>query len=113
MAKDSGSIKTGKNNKTKGTISPKNLARHELIGLEVEVVSSTNKSQIGIRGTVTDESRQTLTIDVGECDMPEKSLAKDQCIFRFTLPSGLRVKVDGKILVARPEDRIKKKLRKW
>jgi ribonuclease P protein subunit POP4 len=94
-------------------INAKNLVQHELIGLGVEIVSSSNKSQIGLKGTVTDETRQTLTIDVGECDMPEKSLAKDQCIFRFTLPNGQKVKVDGKVLVARPEDRIKKRQRKW
>jgi ribonuclease P protein subunit POP4 len=113
MAKDTGSGRSRTDKSGKGTITAKNIARHELIGLEVEIVSSSNKSQIGLKGTVTDESRQTLTIDIGECDMPEKNLAKDQCVFRFTLPSGMKVKVDGKILVARPEDRIKKKLKKW
>ena len=94
-------------------VTAKTLARHELIGLELEIVSSANKSQVGLKGTVTDETRQTLTIDVGECDKPEKSVAKDQCVFVFTLPGGQKVRVDGKVLVARPEDRIKKRLRKW
>jgi len=91
-------------------VTAKDLVRHELIGLAVEVVGSTNKSQVGIKGNVTDESRQTLTIDTGK---GEKSFAKDSCLFRFTLPTGEKVRVNGKVLVARPEDRIKKRLRKW
>lgn len=96
-------------------ITPKNLARHELIGLQVEVVSSSNKSHVGAKGTVTDETRQTLTIETekGRGKKAERNFAKDQCTFRFTLPSGQKVKVDGRLLVARPEDRIKKKLKKW
>jgi len=91
-------------------ITAENLVRHELIGLKAEVVSSANKSQAGAKGIVTGETRQTLTIETGN---GERSFAKDQCVFRFTLPSGEKVKVDGKILVSRPEDRIKKKFRKW
>lgn len=91
-------------------ITPKNLVRHELIGLKAKVAESANPSQAGAEGTVTDESRQTLTIKTSK---GERSFAKDQCVFIFTLPGGERVRVDGKILVARPEDRIKKKLKKW
>jgi len=105
-------------------ITAKNLAMHELIGLRVEIVSSTNKSHVGIKGVVTDETRQTLTIDTGKGK--EKSFAKDQCTFRFRIPAApdtgsgeppsgryVWVRVDGRLLVARPEDRIKKKLKKW
>ncbi len=91
-------------------ITPENLARHELTGLEAEVAESANKSQVGSRGIVTDETRQTLTIDT---EHGEKSFAKDQCVFLFTLPGGEKVKVSGKVLVSRPEDRIKKKMRRW
>jgi ribonuclease P protein subunit POP4 len=91
-------------------ITAKTLARHELIGLRVEVVSSSNRSQVGAKGVVTDETRQTLTVDTGKA---EKNFPKDQCTFKFTLPSGQKVRVDGRLLVARPEDRIKKKLKKW
>lgn len=93
-------------------IDARTLVRHELIGLKVKVVKSANSSQVGAEGTVTDETRQTLTIEVGKRRL-ERSFAKDQCIFLFILPGGERVRVDGKILVARPEDRVKKKLRKW
>jgi len=91
-------------------ITPENLVRHELIGLECRVAESSNKETIGLSGRVIDESRQTLTV---ETPKGEKTLPKDQCLFVFTIPSGKRVRVDGKLLVARPEDRIKKKLKRW
>ena len=92
-------------------ITPQNLVRHELIGLRVKIADSTNKALIGLQGRVVDESRNTLTI---EAKGKEKSLIKDQCVFSFFLPGQrARVRVDGKVIVARPEDRVKKKLRKW
>ena len=91
-------------------VTPKELVRHELIGLEVKVAESTNRSAAGLEGTVTDESRNTLTI---RTEKGPKKLVKEQCVFSFLLPSGERVRVDGKVLVGRPEDRIKKKLKRW
>jgi ribonuclease P protein subunit POP4 len=92
------------------SITAGNIARHELIGLHVRVKTSTNFSAIGGNGTVVDETREMLTV---ETEFGEKRFAKKDCSFEFTLPSGGKVVVDGKVLVGRPEDRIKKKLRKW
>ena len=91
-------------------ITAKNLVRHELIGLEVRVIASSNFSAIGGYGRVVDETREMLTV---ETEFGEKHYVKDQCFFAFTLPSGDVVRVDGKVLVGRPEDRIKKKQRRW
>ena len=91
-------------------ITPENLVRHELINLPCRVKGSTNKALIGLEGRIVDETRQTLTLEVKG---KEKSLIKDQCIFSFKIPSGKWVRIEGKILLARPEDRIKKKFRKW
>jgi ribonuclease P protein subunit POP4 len=91
-------------------ITPYNLVRHELIGLEVEIKNSTNKNQMGLKGKVIDETFKTLKI---ETDKGEKVIPKDITIFIFTLPNGTRVQVEGKILLGRPEDRIKKKLPSW
>ncbi|RLJ09651.1 MAG: ribonuclease P protein subunit, partial [Candidatus Aenigmatarchaeota archaeon] len=66
--------------------------------------------QTGLKGKVVDESRNILIV---ETDKGVKKLPKEQCVFSFHLPSGEWVKVDGKNLLARPEDRIKKKQRKW
>lgn len=91
-------------------ITPENLVRHELIGLPCRVKDSTNKALIGLEGKIVDESRQTLTL---ETKNRKKNLIKDQCVFSFRIPSRKWVRVDGKILVARPEDRIKKKFKDW
>jgi len=90
-------------------IKPTNITTHELIGLQVRVASSTNKNQEGLEGTVVDETRNTFTVETGK---GEKTLVKEQCIFEF-LVDFRWVQVDGKLLVARPEDRIKKKQQKW
>jgi ribonuclease P protein subunit POP4 len=91
-------------------VTPKDLVMHELIGLEIKVVKSSNKQLEGLKGTVIDETRNMLTIETAK---GEKSLSKDTCVFSFHLPSGEWVKVNGSLLLARPEDRIKKRLRKW
>lgn len=88
-------------------ITPKNLIYHELIGLLVRVVQGPAQ---GLDGRVVDESRNMFTI---EAHGKEKIVVKEQGVFVFTLPSGERVRVEGRILVARPEDRIKKKQKKW
>ena len=90
-------------------ITPQNLVRHELIGLRVKVSKATDSTK-GLSGKVVDESYNTLTIESGG---KEKKTVKENCVFVFTLPDGKRVEVDGKVIVSRPEDRIKKKQPKW
>jgi len=92
-------------------ITPKNIFRHELVGLGVEVVKSTHNGFTGIKGEVVDETKNTIKVeDVKGC---EKIIPKNVATFRFTLPDNAVVEIDGRIIVARPEDRIKKKFRKY
>lgn len=91
-------------------ITPNNLVRHELIGLDVKIKESKNPSQVGLKGKVVGETYSTLRI---ETNRGEKTIPKDITIFIFTLPNGTKVQVDGKVLISRPEDRIKKKLARW
>ena len=42
----------------------------------------------------------------------EKLIQKDVSIFQFKVPDGTIVEIDGKILLNRPEDRIKKRYKK-
>lgn len=88
-------------------ITSENLIRHELIGLKVKVLTSTNPKNQGMSGRVVDEHRNIFILDVRGV---EKTLAKKENTFLFTLPSGKRVSVEGHVLIARPEDRIKKKI---
>jgi ribonuclease P protein subunit POP4 len=92
-------------------ITPKNLVRHELIGLEVKIEKSTDASQKGLKGRIIDETYNTFKIETKEGK--EKIIPKANSVFIFILPSGEKVEVEGKLLVARPEDRIKKKFPRW
>jgi ribonuclease P protein subunit POP4 len=92
------------------SITPQNLVRHELIGLDVEIKESSNLSQIGLKGKVIWETYSTIQVETSK---GEKIIPKDITIFIFTLPNGTKVQVDGKVLIGRPEDRIKKKLPRW
>ena len=91
-------------------ITPRNILRHELIGLEVEVVDDSNPYNIGVSGRVVDETRNTLLIDDG---VEERRIAKEYATFRFRLPDGTLVEVEGAKLVGRPEDRVRRRLRRW
>ncbi|MBI2084410.1 MAG: ribonuclease P protein component 1 [Candidatus Aenigmarchaeota archaeon] len=91
-------------------INANNLVRHELISLPVKIIKSTDPTQRGLKGTVIDETYNTLKI---ETKSGEKTAVKGNCIFVFTLPNKTKVQVDGKLLIARPEDRIKKKFPRW
>ena len=88
----------------------KNLVRHELIGLKVEVFESTNKSNKGLKGKIMNETQKLLFVDTKK---GLKKIQKKGTIFVFTLPDKKKVKIDGKIIEKRPEDRIKIKIKKW
>ena len=87
---------------------PKNILRHEFIGLACEVVESKNKHQTGLRGRIVDETLKTITIK----DKERKKIPKKDTVFRVQLGSQ-KVDIDGNYIIARPEDRIKKKFKKW
>lgn len=84
----------------------------ELIGLQVRVAKSRDPGREGLEGRVVDETRNTIVV---ETPKGEKTLPKAECTFAFHY-EGKWTRVDGRLLVARPEDRIKKARqteRKW
>lgn len=91
-------------------ITPQNIFRHELVGLRVKVVDSTHEGLIGIEGKVVDETKNTILVE--QKDKLVKIVPKGVATFHFNLPDGKIIEIDGKIIIARPEDRIKKKFRK-
>ncbi len=90
-------------------VTERNVIRHELIGLWAEVLKSSNKSSVGISGKVVDETKNTLVIKQGEA---EKRIQKMGSEFMFML-EGKNVKVSGNAIAARPEERIKSRIKKW
>lgn len=91
-------------------ITPKNLIKHELIGLEVEIADSTNKFQVGLKGLVVDETKNTLAI---ETEKGMKKIQKKGSTLIFKISSEKKVKVNGNKIAVRPEDRLKLKVKKW
>lgn len=103
-------------------ITPENVVRHELIGLRAKVACSTDPSLRGVSGRVVDESYNMLVM---ECRLKAgkkakeaaktrtKSVSKRDSVFIFALPNRVKVKIEGRLLVGRPEDRIKKKFERW
>ncbi|MCK4247101.1 MAG: ribonuclease P protein subunit [Methanomicrobia archaeon] len=71
--------------------------KRELIGKKIKVVKSVNEAYIGITGTVIDETRNMLTLDDG------RKLIKEN----ITIEMDGTV-LDGKYIVGRPENRIKR-----
>jgi len=89
---------------------PENILRHELIGLNVKIVRSPNRSLQGRSGLVVNESKNMLTLSKkGRKVLIPKSVAT----FRFKLADGRLVDVDGSRLLGRPESRLKTKIRRW
>jgi ribonuclease P protein subunit POP4 len=86
-----------------------NIIKHELIGLKAEITKSTNKNQIGITGEIVDETKNLLIIKTQD---GLRQIAKEQATFKLGLPKNETVEVDGKLLVGRPESRIKKHIPK-
>jgi len=87
-------------------LTPHNIIHHELIGLDTEVVDSTNSSLTGIRGKIVDETKHMFII---ETDVQEKKVPKSCSSFIFTIPSfddkrylPLEIKVDGRLLLSQP-----------
>ncbi|MBI2105703.1 ribonuclease P protein subunit [Candidatus Woesearchaeota archaeon] len=83
---------------------PKKIIKHEFIGAEIEVMDSKNKSLIGVKGKIIDETKNMFMLENG------KKLVKSQCIFKMKMKNKL-IRINGDVLTNRPEDRIKKNIK--
>ncbi|MHA1238728.1 MAG: ribonuclease P protein component 1 [Candidatus Odinarchaeia archaeon] len=93
-------------------ITPYNILQHELIGLNVYVKSSSDPCIKGVRGKIIDETKNMIII-LRE-DGKKTMVSKKGSVFRLRLPDGTLVEIEGQKIVGRPEDRIKKFVkRKW
>ncbi|MDP3742067.1 MAG: ribonuclease P protein subunit [Candidatus Micrarchaeota archaeon] len=72
----------------------------ELIGKEVKITSSFCKGLCQVKGKIIDETANTFVI---EYNRQRKVIPKATTVFEID-----GKKVDGKVLVGRPEDRTKK-----
>lgn len=88
---------------------PRSILRHELLGLRVR--AEPKRGGVIHEGEVVGETRNMLKI-LGD-DGRVVSLPKNVYNFIFTLPRGEQVRVEGWVIVGRPEERLKKKYRRW
>jgi ribonuclease P protein subunit POP4 len=88
-------------------INEANVARHELIGLEVQIASCPDPSYQGAEGRVVDETRNTLVLARRGSGRTIR-VPKDGVRFRFALPDGRTAELDGRSIAFRPEDRVKR-----
>lgn len=87
---------------------PFNIIHHELIGLEAEVVGSLRPGDVGLGGSIVDETQQTLKIKAGG---KTKTVPKEGVVLRMRLPKNAVVEIEGRLLAGRPQDRVKNKQR--
>lgn len=62
---------------------------------------------VGLSGRVVEETRNMLFIE--DKEGREKKVEKASCVFIFGLDEGIKARVNGTMLVSRPEDKIKAK----
>jgi ribonuclease P protein subunit POP4 len=85
------------------------IVQGEFIGVDARIAKSTQPASVGMKGKVIDETRNTFMMSY---DKQKKTIIKDTAIFHFTLHDGTVIEIDGKLLVGRPEDRVKKQIRR-
>jgi ribonuclease P protein subunit POP4 len=85
------------------------IIRSEFIGTEGKIANSPHAAYVGISGEVVNETKNTFTIlHAGK----PKNVIKEAAVFRFKFCDGTVVEIDGKLLVGRPEDRLKKTVKR-
>ncbi|MDD3792214.1 MAG: ribonuclease P protein component 1 [Candidatus Bathyarchaeota archaeon] len=85
------------------------IIRNEFIGAHALVAQSFNPDCIGIGGLVVNETKQTFTL---LCEGKNRSIIKETATFNFTFNDNTKVAIEGKLLVGRPEDRLKKSIKR-
>ncbi len=85
------------------------IIRHEFIGTEGKITKSHNASYVGIHGKVIDETKNTFTI---LHEGKPKKVVKNVAVFNFKFSDGTVVEIDGRLLVGRPEVRLKKTVKR-
>ena len=83
-------------------ITPENITRHELIGLETSIVESNNLQVVGLRGKIINETKSMLTI---ETQTGVKNMPKENSVWRFDL-DGVFTTVNGKAIAKRSYERM-------
>ena len=79
-----------------------NITSHEFIGLDTEIIQSTNPQVIGLNGRIINETKSMFTINTKK---GSKSIAKSTNRWKFSI-RGKDIVVEGSKITKRPFDRI-------
>jgi len=85
------------------------IIRYEFIGTEGKVARSPHEYYVGCGGKVVCETKNTFTF-LWEGQV--KTVIKESAVFNFKFDDGTVVEIDGKLLVGRSEDRLKKSIKR-
>ena len=88
------------------TRTKKNILYSTFIGLQVELINSSQRELIGLVGKVVDETKNLLVIE--KAGGKEVKIPKVSSTFRFTLDDGSKFDIEGMKITFRPEERPKK-----
>ena len=78
------------------------ISSHEFIGLDTEIIQSTNPQVVGLNGRIIDETKSMFTINT---ERGSKSIAKSTNSWKFSI-EGKDIVVEGSRIAKRPFDRI-------
>ena len=90
-------------------ITKKNILNHELIGLNVQITNSKNKTLMGRSGLVVDETKNSFTFREKKSKKESKVIKKDST-FSFEV-DGKKIQTKGENLVGNQWERLKKKIK--
>ncbi|MDH3313386.1 MAG: ribonuclease P protein subunit [Nitrosopumilus sp.] len=83
-------------------ITADNITSHEFIGLNTEIVKSTNPQVIGLNGRIINETKSMFTINT---ENGTKSIAKSTNSWKFSIENK-DVIIEGSKITKRPFDRL-------
>ena len=83
-------------------ITAENIRSHEFIGLDTEIISSSNPQVIGLNGRIINETKSMFTINTKK---GIKSISKSQNNWKFSIQDK-DVIIEGTRITKRPFDRI-------
>ena len=83
-------------------ITAETITRHEFIGLNTQIVGSSNQQVIGLNGTIINETKSMFTINTKR---GIKNIAKSTSDWKFLI-SGQNTIVNGSKIAKRPFERI-------
>jgi ribonuclease P protein subunit POP4 len=79
-------------------INKKNILNHEMIGLNIEIVESSDPKKKGLKGKIINETKNTFVLE------SEKVIPKKECVFDFT---DIQARINGKEILKKPEERLR------